>query len=108
MKATPDVIPWGWQDTATLVTCAFLLMLAFLLARRVKARTTVGCHGCSPHGPATLSPRAAKVVIPTAGLRLGQRTTAASGARGADRPGREHRLEPERPEDDDTTEQRHR
>ncbi len=106
MSAPNDVFPWGWQDSATLVSCALLLALALWLARRVRGRQAGGCSGCAQ---GTATPRGAtRVVIPTAGLRLGRREGGASGQRQTGRPGGEQRLEAERPEDDRTSEQRHR
>jgi len=94
-----DVNPWVWQDTATLICVVSLLLFAFLLARRIRARPAAGCHGCASLTPTAPAPGAGKVVIPMSGLRLGTRKSAQLEGGGAAGPAREQRLKPQRSED---------
>jgi hypothetical protein len=65
-------IPWGWQDTATLVGCVSILALAFWIRRRTLKGKAGGCSsgGCgSDSGPREPE----RVVIATDALSIGRK-----------------------------------
>jgi hypothetical protein len=67
-----DTIPWNWQDTATLIGCVSMLLLAFWIRRRLIKGKPGGCSsgGCGP-GATPAGPT--KVVIGTDQLSIGRK-----------------------------------
>jgi hypothetical protein len=85
LNAINYALGWGWQDTATLLSCALLLLLAFAISRRARERPK-RCQGCGPK-PVSGSRR---VIVSTDVLRLGRRSgPTASGERGLEAKGAE-------------------
>lgn len=68
-----ETIPWNWQDTATIIGCVSILLLAFWIRRRLqKPGAASGCSGCgsneskAPPGPTP------PLVIPMSSLSIGR------------------------------------
>lgn len=67
-----ETIPWGWQDTATLIGCVSILVLAFWIRRRMLKGKAGGCSsgGCGS-GDGPREPE--RVVISADALSIGRK-----------------------------------
>jgi|GEM_PF-3068682 len=75
-----ETIPWNWQDTATIIGCVSILLLAFWIRRRLLKTGSAaagGCNGCASNEDAA-TPRgpAPPLLIPTNALSIGRRKKA--------------------------------